>query len=163
MPVFKCFFSTSNAIQWKVLAKQDHFCCYFIRPFSTLLTLLLLKTFHIKLLQIPSSLLYYILMFLNCLSLPAYDGEHCYEPYLPHGNFSSSDITFPLGTVVTFSCSPGFIMEQGSGVMECVDPSEPHWNESEPVCKGITSNIYLSVHHCNTAWDVHGFYNCINS
>lgn len=69
----------------------------------------------------------------------AFDGEHCYEPYVPHGNFSSSDITFPIGTTVTFSCSPGFVMEQGSGVMECVDPSDPHWNESEPVCKGITS------------------------
>uniref|UniRef100_A0A8C7V8T7 Seizure related 6 homolog (mouse)-like 2 n=1 Tax=Oncorhynchus mykiss TaxID=8022 RepID=A0A8C7V8T7_ONCMY len=58
-------------------------------------------------------------------------------PYLPHGNFSSSDITFPLGTTVIFSCSPGFVMEQGSGVIECVDPSDPHWNESEPVCKAL--------------------------
>jgi len=74
-------------------------------------------------------------------SLSAFDGEHCYEPYLPHGNFSSSDITFPLGTIVTFSCSPGFVMEQGSGVMECVDPNDPHWNESEPVCRGITLYI----------------------
>ncbi|XP_065136858.1 seizure protein 6 homolog isoform X2 [Paramisgurnus dabryanus] len=74
---------------------------------------------------------------LLALRYEAYDGEHCYEPYLPHGNFSSSDITFPLGTVVTFSCSPGFVMEQGSGVMECVDPSEPHWNESEPVCRAL--------------------------
>lgn len=83
-------------------------------------------------------------LLLNILPLPlsAFDGEHCYEPYLPHGNFSSSDITFPLGTVVTFSCSPGFVMEQGSGVMECVDPNDPHWNESEPVCRGMTSHIY---------------------
>lgn len=73
-----------------------------------------------------------------CCNSTAFDGEHCYEPYVPHGNFSSSDITFPIGTTVTFSCSPGFVMEQGSGVMECVDPSDPHWNESEPVCKGIT-------------------------
>uniref|UniRef100_A0A8C2A4T5 Seizure 6-like protein 2 n=1 Tax=Cyprinus carpio TaxID=7962 RepID=A0A8C2A4T5_CYPCA len=49
---------------------------------------------------------------LLALRYEAFDGEHCYEPYLPHGNFSSSDITFPLGTLVTFSCSPGFIMEQ---------------------------------------------------
>uniref|UniRef100_A0A8C2D9G7 Seizure related 6 homolog (mouse)-like 2 n=1 Tax=Cyprinus carpio TaxID=7962 RepID=A0A8C2D9G7_CYPCA len=74
---------------------------------------------------------------LLALRYEAFDGEHCYEPYLPHGNFSSSDITFPLGTVVTFSCSPGFIMEQGSGVMECVDPNDPHWNESEPVCRAL--------------------------
>lgn len=73
----------------------------------------------------------------------AFDGEHCYEPYVPHGNFSSSDMTFPLGTTVTFSCSPGFIMEQGSGVMECVDPSDPHWNESEPVCRGMASSFHF--------------------
>uniref|UniRef100_A0A8C7IE18 Seizure related 6 homolog like 2 n=1 Tax=Oncorhynchus kisutch TaxID=8019 RepID=A0A8C7IE18_ONCKI len=74
---------------------------------------------------------------LLALRYEAFDGEHCYEPYLPHGNFSSSDITFPLGTTVIFSCSPGFVMEQGSGVIECVDPSDPHWNESEPVCKAL--------------------------
>ncbi|MCJ8739210.1 hypothetical protein PDJAM_G00044570 [Pangasius djambal] len=74
---------------------------------------------------------------LMALRYEAFDGEHCYEPYVPHGNFSSSDITFPIGTTVTFSCSPGFVMEQGSGVMECVDPSDPHWNESEPVCKAL--------------------------
>nr|XP_046209138.1 seizure protein 6 homolog isoform X3 [Oncorhynchus gorbuscha] len=74
---------------------------------------------------------------LLALRYEAFDGEHCYEPYLPHGNFSSSDITFPLGTTVTFSCSPGFVMEQGSGVIECVDPRDPHWNESEPVCKAL--------------------------
>lgn len=55
---------------------------------------------------------------------------------MPHGNFSSSDITYQLGTTVTFTCSPGFVMEQGSGTIECVDPSNPHWNDSEPVCKG---------------------------
>uniref|UniRef100_A0AAR2LQK7 Seizure related 6 homolog (mouse)-like 2 n=1 Tax=Pygocentrus nattereri TaxID=42514 RepID=A0AAR2LQK7_PYGNA len=74
---------------------------------------------------------------LLALRYEAFDGEHCYEPYVPHGNFSSTDMTFPLGTTVTFSCSPGFVMEQGSGVMECVDPSDPHWNESEPVCRAL--------------------------
>uniref|UniRef100_A0A8B9JNW2 Seizure 6-like protein 2 n=1 Tax=Astyanax mexicanus TaxID=7994 RepID=A0A8B9JNW2_ASTMX len=74
---------------------------------------------------------------LLALRYEAFDGEHCYEPYVPHGNFSSTDMSFPLGTTVTFSCSPGFVMEQGSGVMECVDPSDPHWNESEPVCRAL--------------------------
>lgn len=69
--------------------------------------------------------------------LLAFDDEHCWEPYMPHGNFSSSDITYQLGTTVTFSCSPGFVMEQGSATIECVDPSNPHWNDSEPVCKGM--------------------------
>ncbi|KAJ8347357.1 hypothetical protein SKAU_G00287580 [Synaphobranchus kaupii] len=71
------------------------------------------------------------------LRFEAFDGDHCYEPFLAHGNYSSSDITSSLGTVVSFSCSPGFVMEQGSGVIECVDPSDPHWNESEPVCRAL--------------------------
>lgn len=79
-----------------------------------------------------------------CLSFPplrqAFDDEHCWEPYMAHGNFSSSDITYQLGTTVTFSCSPGFVMEQGSGTIECIDPSNPHWNDSEPVCRG--NNVF---------------------
>ena len=76
----------------------------------------------------------------------AFDGEHCWEPYMPHGNFSSSDITFQLGTVVTFACSPGFVMEQGSGSIECVDPSDPRWNESEPVCRGkLWFNFFILI------------------
>uniref|UniRef100_A0A3B4AL57 Uncharacterized protein n=1 Tax=Periophthalmus magnuspinnatus TaxID=409849 RepID=A0A3B4AL57_9GOBI len=64
-----------------------------------------------------------------------FDDEHCWEPYMPHGNFTSSDLSFQLGTTVSFTCSPGFVMEQGSSAIECVDPSNPHWNDTEPVCK----------------------------
>lgn len=70
---------------------------------------------------------------------------------MPHGNFSSSDISYQLGTTVTFTCSPGFVMEQGSGTIECIDPSNPHWNDSEPVCKGSfhSFSLYISFyHHC---------------
>ncbi|XP_059204493.1 seizure protein 6 homolog isoform X1 [Centropristis striata] len=74
---------------------------------------------------------------LLALRYEAFDDEHCWEPYMPHGNFSSSDITYQLGTTVTFTCSPGFVMEQGSGTIECVDPSSPHWNDSEPVCRAL--------------------------
>uniref|UniRef100_A0A3B4UZV7 Seizure related 6 homolog like 2 n=1 Tax=Seriola dumerili TaxID=41447 RepID=A0A3B4UZV7_SERDU len=74
---------------------------------------------------------------LLALRYEAFDDEHCWEPYMPHGNFSSSDITYQLGTTVTFTCSPGFVMEQGSGTIECVDPSNPHWNDSEPVCRAL--------------------------
>lgn len=89
--------------------------------------------------------------------LLAFDDEHCWEPYMPHGNFSSSDISYQLGTTVTFACSPGFIMEQGSGTIECIDPSNPHWNNSEPVCKGnfhsfsfgctVHSTIFANVYY----------------
>lgn len=36
-------------------------------------------------------------------------------------------------------------MEQGSGTIECVDPSSPHWNDSEPVCKGKFQGWPLAV------------------
>lgn len=78
--------------------------------------------------------MYFFCLFVFCF--PAFDDEHCWEPFMPHGNFSSSDITFQLGTTVTFTCSPGYVMEQGSGTIECVDPGNPHWNDSEPVCRG---------------------------
>ncbi|CAL9693871.1 unnamed protein product [Knipowitschia caucasica] len=74
---------------------------------------------------------------LLALRYEAFDDEHCWEPYMPHGNFTSSDLSFQLGTTVTFSCSPGFVMEQGSSAIECVDPSNPHWNDTEPVCKAL--------------------------
>lgn len=83
--------------------------------------------------------------FLYVPILVAFDDEHCWEPYMPHGNFSSSDISYQLGTTVTFACSPGFVMEQGSGTIECIDPSNPHWNDSEPVCKG---NFHSFIFGC---------------
>ncbi len=79
-----------------------------------------------------------------CPFLQAFDDEHCWEPYMPHGNFSSSDLTYQLGTTVTFTCSPGFVMEQGTGMIECVDPSNPHWNDSEPVCRGESQGFSRS-------------------
>ncbi|MEE6520802.1 hypothetical protein FKM82_018738, partial [Ascaphus truei] len=70
------------------------------------------------------------------LRYEVFSESRCYEPFLAHGNFSSSDALFSLGAVVSFSCSAGYMLEQGPPVIECVRPSEPHWNESEPVCKG---------------------------
>lgn len=74
---------------------------------------------------------------LLALRYEAFDDEHCWEPYMPHGNYTSSDLTFQLGTTVSFTCSPGFVLEQGSATIECVDPSNPHWNDTEPVCKAL--------------------------
>lgn len=60
----------------------------------------------------------------------------CYEPFVKYGNFSSSDSTYSVGTVVEFSCNPGYTLEQGSVVIECVDAQNPQWNETEPACRG---------------------------
>ncbi|XP_058483961.1 seizure protein 6 homolog isoform X1 [Solea solea] len=63
----------------------------------------------------------------------------CYEPFVKYGNFSSSDSTYSLGAVVEFSCDPGYTLEQGSVVIECVDAENPQWNETEPACRAVCS------------------------
>ncbi|KAG7223328.1 hypothetical protein INR49_015684, partial [Caranx melampygus] len=63
----------------------------------------------------------------------------CYEPFVKYGNFSSSDSTYGLGAVVEFSCDPGYTLEQGSVVIECVDAQNPQWNETEPACRAVCS------------------------
>nr|XP_046267075.1 seizure protein 6 homolog isoform X2 [Scatophagus argus]XP_046267077.1 seizure protein 6 homolog isoform X2 [Scatophagus argus] len=63
----------------------------------------------------------------------------CYEPFVKYGNFSSSDSTYSVGAVVEFSCDPGYTMEQGSVVIECVDAQNPQWNETEPACRAVCS------------------------
>ncbi|XP_076842596.1 seizure protein 6 homolog isoform X2 [Brachyhypopomus gauderio] len=63
----------------------------------------------------------------------------CYKPYVKYGNFSSSDMAFGVGTVVEFCCEPGYTLEQGSVTIECVDPENPQWNETEPACRAVCS------------------------
>ncbi|XP_063750527.1 seizure protein 6 homolog isoform X1 [Eleginops maclovinus] len=63
----------------------------------------------------------------------------CYEPFVKYGNFSGSDSTYGLGAVVEFSCDPGYTLEQGSVVIECVDAQNPQWNETEPACRAVCS------------------------
>ncbi|XP_029957684.1 seizure protein 6 homolog isoform X2 [Salarias fasciatus] len=63
----------------------------------------------------------------------------CYEPFVKYGNFSSSDSTYGVGAVVEFSCDPGYTLEQGSVVIECVDSENPQWNETEPACRAVCS------------------------
>ncbi|XP_048853868.1 seizure protein 6 homolog [Brienomyrus brachyistius] len=69
----------------------------------------------------------------------AFAQENCYEPFLKHGNFSSSDPTFAVGAVVEFSCEAGYTLEQGSVTIECVAPNGPQWNETEPACRAVCS------------------------
>ncbi|XP_030648155.1 seizure protein 6 [Chanos chanos] len=63
----------------------------------------------------------------------------CYKPFVKYGNFSSSDSTYSVGTVVEFSCQPGYTLEQGSVIIECVDHDNPQWNETEPACRAVCS------------------------
>ncbi|XP_056591707.1 seizure protein 6 homolog isoform X2 [Triplophysa dalaica] len=63
----------------------------------------------------------------------------CYEPFVNYGNFSTSDPVFSVGSVVEFSCEPGYTLEQGAVILECVDPNNPRWNETEPACRAVCS------------------------
>ncbi|XP_028277223.1 seizure protein 6 homolog [Parambassis ranga] len=69
----------------------------------------------------------------------AFANGMCYEPFVKYGNFSSSDSTYGVGAVVEFSCDPGYTLEQGSVVIECVDAQNPQWNETEPACRAVCS------------------------
>ncbi|XP_053117624.1 seizure 6-like protein 2 isoform X2 [Hemicordylus capensis] len=71
------------------------------------------------------------------LRYEAFDEDRCYEPFLAHGNFSTSDPSYHVGTLVEFACSAGYMLEQGPSAIECVDPRDPRWNESEPTCKAL--------------------------
>lgn len=71
----------------------------------------------------------------------------CYEPFVKYGNFSSSDSTYSLGAVVEFSCDPGYTLEQGSVVIECVDAQNPQWNETEPACRGESTD-FICLSNC---------------
>lgn len=89
------------------------------------------------------------LLFLKCLYLlcvrvfSAFAPGHCYEPFVKYGNFTSSDMSYGVGAVVEFSCNPGYTLEQGSVIIECMDPKNPQWNETEPACRGMWLCVWL--------------------
>ncbi|XP_062822641.1 seizure 6-like protein [Anolis carolinensis] len=66
----------------------------------------------------------------------AFERGHCYEPFIQNGNYSTSDPTFDLGAVVEFTCDPGHDLEHGHpAALQCVNLREPHWNDTEPICR----------------------------
>uniref|UniRef100_A0AAY4AV07 Seizure related 6 homolog (mouse)-like n=1 Tax=Denticeps clupeoides TaxID=299321 RepID=A0AAY4AV07_9TELE len=67
----------------------------------------------------------------------AFEKGHCYEPYIQNGNFSTTDHTYGVGTVVQFTCDPGHSLEQGPPVIECINTRDPYWNDTEPLCKAL--------------------------
>ncbi|XP_068126236.1 seizure protein 6 homolog isoform X2 [Hyperolius riggenbachi] len=73
------------------------------------------------------------------LRYQAYEQGHCYEPFVKYGNFTTSDPTFAVGTIVEFTCDPGYTLEQGTTITECQDSGDPQWNETEPACRAVCS------------------------
>ncbi|XP_053131225.1 seizure protein 6 homolog isoform X2 [Hemicordylus capensis] len=73
------------------------------------------------------------------LRYEAFEAGHCYEPFVKYGNFTTSDATYAVGSTVEFACEAGYTLEQGSVIIECVDPTNPQWNETEPACRAVCS------------------------
>lgn len=69
----------------------------------------------------------------------AFAPGHCYEPFVKYGNLTSSDPSWAVGAVVEFSCDPGYTLEQGSVTIECTNPDDPQWNDTEPACRAVCS------------------------
>ncbi|KAL0973324.1 hypothetical protein UPYG_G00201950 [Umbra pygmaea] len=69
----------------------------------------------------------------------AFAAGHCYEPFVKYGNFTSNDSMWVVGTMVEFTCDPGYTLEQGSVIIECMDRDNPQWNETEPACRAVCS------------------------
>ncbi|XP_067911579.1 seizure 6-like protein [Heterodontus francisci] len=67
----------------------------------------------------------------------AFERGHCFEPYMQNGNFTATNPSYSVGSVVEFICDPGYTMEHGSSVIECIDIREPYWNETEPLCRAV--------------------------
>ncbi|KAM9330817.1 seizure 6-like protein [Gastrophryne carolinensis] len=67
----------------------------------------------------------------------AFERGHCYEPYIQNGNFTTTDPTYSMGTIVEFTCDPGHSLEQGPSVIECINMKDPYWNDTEPLCRAM--------------------------
>ncbi|XP_011837820.1 PREDICTED: seizure 6-like protein 2 isoform X8 [Mandrillus leucophaeus] len=74
------------------------------------------------------------------LRFEAFEEDRCFAPFLAHGNVTTTDPEYRPGALATFSCLPGYALEPPGppNAIECVDPTEPHWNDTEPACKVMT-------------------------
>uniref|UniRef100_A0A8C8ZQA1 Seizure 6-like protein n=1 Tax=Prolemur simus TaxID=1328070 RepID=A0A8C8ZQA1_PROSS len=75
----------------------------------------------------------------------AFEKGHCYEPYIQNGNFTTSDPTYNIGTIVEFTCDPGQSLEQGPAIIECINVRDPYWNDTEPLCRAMCGGELSAV------------------
>ena len=57
----------------------------------------------------------------------------CEPPYVPKNGAARIKKQSHFGTIVTFTCDPGYILE-GSRSIRC--QADESWNGTEPTCKG---------------------------
>ncbi|XP_077015480.1 seizure 6-like protein [Tamandua tetradactyla] len=75
----------------------------------------------------------------------AFEKGHCYEPYIQNGNFTTSDPTYNIGTLVEFTCDPGHSLDQGPAIIECINVRDPYWNDTEPLCRAMCGGELSAV------------------
>lgn len=95
----------------------------------------------------------------QCINYSAFERGHCYEPYIQNGNFTTTDPTYSMGTVVEFTCDPGHSLEQGPSIIECINIKDPYWNDTEPLCRGksicctqSSENTSISIYLLSIGW-----------
>ncbi|KAM9209608.1 seizure 6-like protein 2 isoform 9-T9 [Dugong dugon] len=73
------------------------------------------------------------------LRFEAFEEDRCFAPFLAHGNVTTTDSEYRPGALATFSCLPGYALEPPGppNAIECIDSTEPHWNDTEPACKAM--------------------------
>ncbi|XP_040829808.1 seizure 6-like protein 2 isoform X9 [Ochotona curzoniae] len=73
------------------------------------------------------------------LRFEAFEEDRCFAPFLAHGNVTTTDPEYRPGALATFTCLPGYALDPPGppNAIECVDPTEPHWNDTEPACKAM--------------------------
>ncbi|GAB0202394.1 seizure protein 6 [Grus japonensis] len=75
---------------------------------------------------------------LLALRYDAFPAGGCPPPRLPHGGFLSTDPRFSPGTLVTFSCRPGYALGGGPPTLRCLGaPPLPRWNDTQPLCRAL--------------------------
>ena len=69
-----------------------------------------------------------------------FSGITCDPPFVPKNGIARVKRKSFYGSLVSFSCDPGYILE-GSNSLRCQD--DGNWNGTEPVCKRQFQYVYM--------------------
>ena len=66
-------------------------------------------------------------------------GITCDPPFIPKNGAARIKKQSHFGTIVTFTCDPGYVLE-GSRSIRC--QADGNWNGTEPICKGKGQDLF---------------------
>ena len=79
--------------------------------------------------------------------LPFMKVIYCRPPFPPRNGFIIGSCTNTLGSVCSFGCKEGYILQNGATIRKCLlkapDQILGYWNGSEPTCKGKCDIFFL--------------------